>query len=259
MKKQLVVLITGIMGMMMGSMPNAICAETVRMGYFEIKPHMYQDSKTGKPAGASIRYFESIAKEMGYDVEWTEPLPFPRLIYYLQEGTVDGSLVITKNPEREEFLHYPERAYHSIQTVFVLRKDNKLGKIESIADVRGYRVGFLQGGNLTEFVRENMDKLKMEFIPGSNWTKSNLLKLINGRLDAVYDLNESTMLYEAKILGIQDQIKIIPLPEPPGHLFAVFSKKSEKGQTLAEKYTRVAAESGLQYKDLLDREFREVE
>jgi len=102
MKKQL--FMVWFMGLLLCSGAGTLYAETVRMGYFEIKPHMYQD-KTGKPAGASIRYFESIAKEMGYDVEWTEALPFPRLIYYLQEGSVDGTLVITKNPEREEFLY----------------------------------------------------------------------------------------------------------------------------------------------------------
>jgi len=248
-----------ITGMLLVSVPATLCAETVRMGYFEIKPHMYEDSKTGKPAGASIRYFESIAKEMGYEVEWTEVLPFPRLIHYLKEGTVDGSLVITRNPEREEFLYYPQRSYHPAHTIFVLRKDNKLEKIESIEDVKGYRVGFLLGANQTKFIKDHPDDLKMEYIPGQNWVKSNLLKLINGRLDAVYDLNESTMPYEAKILGIQDQIKIIPLPEPPGQLFTVFSKKSEKGSTLVEKYNRVSAESKLRYSDLTDKEFRDIE
>jgi len=125
--------------------------------------------------------------------------------------------------------------------------------------VKGYRVGFLQGGNLTKFITEHKDVLKMEYIPGQNWTKSNLLKLMKGRLDAVYDLNENTMLYEAKVLGIQDQIKIVLLPEPPGELFTVFSKKSEKGKTLVEKYNSVSAKSGLQYSGMIDREFREIE
>ncbi len=257
MKKQLfMVWITGIL---LCSGSHTLWAETVRMGYFEIKPHMYLDSKTGKPAGASIRYFESIAKEMGYDVEWAEALPLPRLLQYLKEGNIDGTLVMTKNPEREEFLWYPDSPYHLMRPIFVVKKDNKLEKIESIADVKGYRVGFLLGGNLTKFIRDHTDDLKMDYIAGQIWAKSNLLKLITGRLDAVYDLNENTMPYEAKLMGIQDQIKIILLPEPPMPLFTVFSKKSERGKALVEKYNSVSAKSGLQYSEMIDREFREIE
>ncbi|WP_124330654.1 hypothetical protein [Desulfonema ishimotonii] len=44
-------------------------AETIRMGYFDIKPHQYQTEITGRPQGATVRCFEKIARKMGYDVE----------------------------------------------------------------------------------------------------------------------------------------------------------------------------------------------
>ncbi len=234
-------------------------AENVRMGYFEIRPHMYPDGKSGKAAGASARYFEMLAKEMGYDTEWAGPLPFPRLIHYLQEGRVDGSLVIWKNPEREKFLHYPAHPYHMPYTIFVVKKDNPLEKISSIDDVKGYRVGFLQDANLTPFIKENISDLKLDLISGQDWVKNNLLKLTHGRLDAVYDINEATMPYEAKKMKIADRVKILPLPEAPGKLFVVFSKKAEKGKMLAEKYQKTAEALNLHYQDFLDQEFRMIE
>ena len=42
----------------------------IRMGYFNLPPHQYNQGKSTVPSGAAVFYFEKIADEMGYDVQW---------------------------------------------------------------------------------------------------------------------------------------------------------------------------------------------
>jgi polar amino acid transport system substrate-binding protein len=233
-----------------------VSAETIKMGFFEIKPHLYEDKTSKKPDGASIKFFDEIASKMGYHVEWIGPLPFLRLIQNLKDGTIDGSVLLTKSNERTDYLYYSDSPYHLVQSIFVLKKDNKLEKITSIDDVKGYSVGCLKGINQTKFVKDNTDKLTLDYLHGDTWASQNLNRLVAGKIDAVYDLNSHTLLFEAKLLKLDDQIKILSLPEPPVGVYSVFSKKSEKGQMLLQKYNEIVKESNLNYSDFLEKEFK---
>lgn len=210
------------------------------MGYFNLVPHIYFDRSHQTLTGAAIDYFTRVAAAMGYDVEWTGPLPFPRLMRYLKEGKVDGSLMMNKNPEREAFLFYPEAPFHWVRRILVVRHTNPLVHISSIDDIRGYRIGFMEDAHLSPFIKNNRDKITLELIGGHDWVKQNLLKLDIGRLDAVYDLNAETMRYTAKLLKMQDRIRILPLPEPPGGVHVVFSKTAPEGLRLLALYEREA-------------------
>lgn len=122
---------------------QAMAAGKIKMGYFNLVPHIFFNKGTQKIEGASFDYFTAVASAMKYEVQWIGPLPFPRLIRYLKTGTVDGSLMMNKNPERESFLLYPEMPYHWVQRILVVRKENKLNKIKSINGVIAYRIGFM--------------------------------------------------------------------------------------------------------------------
>ncbi len=215
---------------------SATAAEKIKMGYFNLIPHMFYDATSQKLQGASIDYFTAAASTMGYEVEWLGPLPFPRLIRYLKDGIVDGSLMMNKNPEREAFLLYPELPYHWVQRILVVKIENKLDKITSINDVLGYKIGFMKDAHLSPFIKDNMEKITLELIGGQDWVQQNLLKLKLGRLDAVYDLNAETMRYRAKQLNMDDTIKILKIPESSGGVNIVFSKASPKGRVLLERY-----------------------
>lgn len=82
-------------------------AETIRMGYFEIRPHMYTSETTGLPAGATVSLFEKVAGKMGCEVTWVGPLPHARLVYYLEKcELIDGDPIMSKTPDREKFLFF---------------------------------------------------------------------------------------------------------------------------------------------------------
>ena len=221
-------------------------AETIRMGYFEISPHMYTSRTTGLPAGATVTFFETVARKMGYDVIWVGPIPHARLVYYLEEGEViDGDPIMSKTPEREKFLCFPDTPFYLAKPNFVVKRDSPLTKINTIDDVKGYTLGQFSKAANSQFVTKNKSFFKFEIISGAGDTfKQHLKILFADRVDAIHTLDEFSMLYEAKKLNLDKQIKILFLPEPPLPFYSVFHK-SENGKMLAEKYDIAIKELGL--------------
>lgn len=239
-------------------------AETIRMGYFPLPPHAYIVKGKEKPQGASIVYFEMLASRMGYDIEWIGPLPLPRLIMYLAKGMgkntekLDGTIHFPKNDEMQKILYYPDQAYYQMQAIFVVKADNPLAEIRSINDIRGYRVGLLQVPVPGRFILENQDELHLERIPGVKWGEQNLKKLLTNRVDAVYDLNQYSVPFEAIRLQIDEHIKVLSLPEPTMGAYVMFAKTSGKGKILLKRYNSVAQFLTIDYHELIKKEFAGV-
>ncbi|WP_084681025.1 substrate-binding periplasmic protein [Desulfospira joergensenii] len=211
-------------------------AESIRMGCFEIPPHIYSSS-TGLPAGAAVNFFKIVAKKMGWDIVWLDPLPPARLIEYLKDGKeIDGAPIIARTFEREKFLHYPKNHFYLAKPNFVVRKNNPLIRIDSAKDVGGYVVGQFSRAAYSKFVIENKALFKFDIIsPGKCLVEQHLNKLILGRIDAVHTLDEFSLSFEAKRLGMDAKIKVLLLPEPPHPFYSVFCK-NEKGKKLARQY-----------------------
>lgn len=234
-------------------------ADIIKMGYFNLKPHLFVNENHDTSEGAAIAYFNASAKKMGYEVEWVGPLPFLRLMNYLEEGTLDGSLMIAKNEEREKFLHYSASPYYAVQSILVLRKEHPLDLIASIEDVKGFRIGSLSGVNLSPFMKRHADQFRFDFIGSENWFEQNLQKLLLGRIDAIFGQNAITPLYEATILDKSDYIKILALPEPPNHVYVVFSKRSPIGNLLLDLYNGLSRTADLHYEDYVENELLKIE
>jgi ABC-type amino acid transport substrate-binding protein len=228
-----------ILCLFLSSLYQSACAESVRIGYFQHPPHQYVN-KDGKPEGATITYFEQIATKMGYEVNWVGPLPLIRLLVYIKEGTqLDGTAHLVKNPEFVNYMYYGDKPYHFARSILVVKKENKLNKIKSIDNIKGYNVLYLKGHSPSKFIQENILNLKISLIipHKSMWQKS-LRMLTIGRVDAVYDLNEFSLPFVAKTMNISDKIKTLLLPEPLQAVYVAFSKNSPRGKLLIEKYNK---------------------
>lgn len=142
-------------------------ADNIRMGYFELRPHMYKSKTTGRPAGAAITFFEKIARTMGCDVTWVGPLPHARLVSYLKKGElIDGDPIMSFTADREKYLYFPETPFYLAKPNFLVRKDHPLIKIDSAEDVKGFVVGqFSQAAN-SKFVMDNYSFFKFDVIAG---------------------------------------------------------------------------------------------
>jgi ABC-type amino acid transport substrate-binding protein len=238
-------------------------AETIRMGYFEIRPHIYTSETTGLPAGAIVTFFNVVVKKMGYDVIWVGPLPHARLVNYLETGNViDGDPIMSMTAERKKFLYFPENHFYLAKPNFVVMKNNPLTKIDSADDVSGYVVGQFSKAAHSKFVIKNKSLFTFDIVStGKFMVEQQLNKLVARRVDAIHTLDEFSLFYEAKRLGMDAQIKVLPLPEAPLPFYSVFCK-NEKGKRLAQQFDRAIKELGFtsdHYIELIQHEFNALD
>ena len=240
-----------------GSIYQANAENIIKMGYFSLPPFHYFDESISQPKGAAIEYFNALALKMGYRVEWVGPLPLLRLSNKLENGDLDGTIGFTKFQPLTDYLYYTDKILYFAQPSIMVKKENPLTQIDSIEDIKGYRIGsnISISGYHTPLIDKNTDLLKLEKLRGEKWLEQNIKKLISERVDAVFDRQPYSMFFASIQQEVDNQIKIIPVPDLPSPMYVVFSKISEKGFTLLEQYNAIAFQFDLNYIELVEKEF----
>lgn len=222
-------------------------AETLRMAWFVVHPHVFASPDGKSPIGPSVELFSQIAKRMGCKVEWVGPLPLSRLGSEQKSAIgslrLDGTFLHIKTPAIERYLLYPRAPYFIGHPSLAVLATNPLTRIRGIEDIRGYRIGFVKTASLSypPIILANRNVLILDNLSGENWTSRNLQKLLANRLDAVYERNQYTLAFQAAVDGIADQVKILDLPgEAIPHYF-VFHRNSKRASGLLDRYEEAVA------------------
>ncbi len=162
------------------SFPAVSDAETLRAGYFMHPPHHYKTDK-GVVRGATVAYFSMVAQKMGFDIEWVGPLPFSRMLAMLKRGELEIYPHAIRNPEWEEFLYFPDQHYHYAQPVLAVKKNSPLDKVETINDIRSYKIDWHKNIPASPFIKNNTRHLKLYIIPNQKkiWEMF-LLRVVKG-------------------------------------------------------------------------------
>ncbi len=237
---------------------SAIAGEKIRMGYFMLQPHTYNEIQDGPAKGAGIAYFNKVAKEMGYEVEWVGPLPLPRLTEYLRNGKVDGTIGFPKFSLFEKFLDYTGTPVYMAQPSLGISTSKSLSSIGKIGDIKDFRIGFIKSksGKTTPLIDNNRSAITLREFHGNKWMEQSIKMVNKGRLEALYDRQQYTMRYVAAQHKLADKIRILPMPAKPSPMFIAFSKKSPKGaKKLVDLVNTAAPKVKANYVTLLEKEF----
>ncbi len=235
--------------------------EVLKMGYFMLQPHTYSEGKDAPAKGAGIEYFNNVAAEMGYKVEWVGPLPLPRLTEYLREGKIDGTVGFPKFPVFEKFLYYPQQHVYMAQPSLGVSVKNSVAKVQSVNDIKGFRIGFVKSksGRTTPMIDKNKAQVSMKELSGVGWMEQNLKKLDKGRLDALYDRQQYTMRYVAASLKLSDKVKVVPIADKASPMYVAISKSAPNdGKKLLEKLQQHLPKVKIDYVNLLEKEIAAV-
>ena len=223
--------------------------ETLRIGYWNIPPHV-----TGvvdqKPQGAAISYFdEYIAPHLELTVTWDEKIiPPTRLMDQLRKGQKDAMIFLGKTKERTEWLHYPE-PYLEIPQTLAFINNHPIDRIIDVSDLYDLTAGFLIGGRLPDVLQD--DKIKYDLIAGEQLFQRNVEKLLIGRIDAIYAPLTIALVNIIKQMEVSDKVKLIPIEFlDPVLIYTVFSKETVS-ETVVEKYNNAlkAANKEQKYTD----------
>lgn len=235
-------------------------AETIRMAWFAVPPHVTVSADGKTPKGPTIELFNMIAAKMECTVEWVGPYPISRVGQEQKagSGTLDGTILHIKTTAVEPYLLYPGRAYFVAHPCIAVRADSPLRKVWSIDDIIGYRIGFVKMLSLSypPMIYNNLDKVVIDDLTGDNWTSRNLARLLLGRIDAAYERNQHTLPYQAALDGITGRIRVIELPTEPIQHYYVFHRNSPKAKKLLELYERAVSGMNIDYDAMVRAEIR---
>ncbi len=149
-----------------------------------------------------------IFKKAGLKAEY-QNVPFSRALAGLENGTYTGLLAVS--PGRENFV-YPDNSMGDAKNDFFIRKDFNW-KWDGLASFNNVIFGAIADYEINEeiidpYINANKENLKrVQLVFGSNALKSNILKLVNSRIDVIFD-DELVVIYTAREIGVADKIKI---------------------------------------------------
>ncbi|MFH0977179.1 MAG: transporter substrate-binding domain-containing protein [Spirochaetota bacterium] len=224
---------------------SSFSKEKINIGYFSLEPHTI--SENNKHLGAIIEFWEKyIAPEMNVELNWRGPLPPLRLFKSLENGEVNVIALLAKNPDRVKIFDFPNESFFIMEAGIAVTSDSKLNKINSVNDLFSLNLGFFQDGFIPPTLRDK--RIKWNLVPATDWQTTNFNKLIAKRIDAAFNPESLSLIYEAKRLNIKNKVKILVIPNTKSELYSVFTKK-DNGKYL-KKYNQIISDKGIKEKYL---------
>jgi polar amino acid transport system substrate-binding protein len=209
-------------------------ADEIRVGVFVHAPNVFAHADTGVPYGPTVDYIRAVIAEMGHQANITV-MPLSRVIKGLETGEIDCALDLSRTPEREKFLFFPDMPSLVFKPSLTVLAGSKLSRVVSANDLEGLRIGYLAGASPGPFF-ENAKNIRYELISGDTWVRQILGMLIAGRVDAALDQNAYSYLAEAKRQGLENRIRVIELPGGGTGFYVTFSKKSPNAPLWLTQY-----------------------
>ncbi len=199
-------------------------------------PFTYVDEK-GNLTGYDVEVVKAIAKKANLDVKF---LPTPWDSMFLGLETKKFDLIanqIGKNPDREKKYLFSDS--YLISGAQIIVKGDRTGTINSLADLKGFKVGTGVGSNYSKIL-EDYNNAKKEFeIKYYDGNLTTVLQdIVAGRLDATLN-DRLTVGYNVKQLGLN--VKLVGKPIALVPSFFVF-RKDKDGEELKVKFDKALAE-----------------
>lgn len=188
----------------------------------------YSEGESGKTptGGFFIEVANAVFEKMGVKTE-IMLYPWKRCLVYMEDGTADILLGVTKTAEREAFMAYTDPLIVDRVVLFYSKEKFKDGfSWEKFEDLKGIRIGVTAGYNYGDEFSKAEKELGLDTDPAEGEVK-NFQKLTMGRTDVFicYEISGKSIL--EKDAKLQEQVGMVEKPvlaELPFYL--AVSKKS---------------------------------
>lgn len=214
----------------------AALADTLKVGFHHLPVHAYLDD-AGQPTGAAVSYFKGLADKMGVDTVSFQQLPLGRLLVLLESGEIDAALFMGKTPDRVAKFYFPPVPYYLAQPAVAVATTSPLMRVQTADDLKGLKIGVFKEGYQSSSIQKNSQTLELAM--GDNIDLRNLQRTLMGRLDAIYSPDIAILRSLVYELGVEQRIRILPLPDPALGVYTIFSSKA--AARYGAKYTETLA------------------
>lgn len=173
--------------------------KVVRVGWYD-STFCYRD-QFGRRCGIDYEYQQKISAYTGWVFEYVED-SWPRLFQMLKEGKIDLLSDVSYNPEREEFMFFPDLAMGTESYYIYIDAENRELAADNLASFNGKRIGVNQGSVQEGFLKDWAERngVSFEVIPLDVDEDESMGMLIRGELDGY-----------ASIFTFSSEQKVVPV------------------------------------------------
>lgn len=200
----------------------AVAQQKLKAGYFTLEPFAMQEGS--KATGLGVDFLrEKVAPAVGGEIEFLA-LPILRMLGDLETGGLDMAVLLGKNPERDAKYRFAAQPYHIDRCVIAVAAASPLTKIVATSDLAGKTISISKGGARCPSLAKGGDFTLDDLVVGNNLVEQLLRKVAGGRVDAAHIPSEMSFRYVAQKAGMDKEIRLVELPDPPQPLYTVFRK-----------------------------------
>ncbi|MBS1972246.1 MAG: transporter substrate-binding domain-containing protein [Bdellovibrionales bacterium] len=200
---------------------SALCQkmETLKIAIYDFRPHVFVDAGETVPTGAAIEFLtETLDIDGQYQIQWVVS-PFSRFLADMKSGKADMGIFLAKTPDREQSFRYSDHSIFTTDSGIILPKDVAFTDLKSI---KGQVLGHTQGSVEPDYFKGT--EIKFDRLSGEDVIERNLRRLKLHRIDGVYVPTFSNGEFLLKKLSMEDQFKIVKIPNTSLELYFVFRK-----------------------------------
>lgn len=215
---------------------NVMAEKKIQIGYFNAPPHIVYDYTTQRVSGAVYDFLTyDIGPLMDVTFIW-EPFPsnMSRLMVMLEEGHLDAIALMAFTPERAQTFFYTIQPFVLTRSTIAVLNGSRLKMIENVEDLIPYTIGYTKNYFISPFMHDS--RIHFDYVHSTNPNLQNLRKLKAGRIDCVYIPDKITFLAMLKDMNMENEVRLLELPEKPIGLYVVFAKEEKE---YAKKYDNV--------------------
>tara|TARA_R110002167_G_scaffold21306_4_gene77654 strand:- start:34 stop:744 length:711 start_codon:yes stop_codon:yes gene_type:complete len=186
----------------------------------------------GKQKGILIEVINEVFARAGYAIE-IELKPWARCLKEVKHGIVDGIFSAFVTPERQSYLTYTNEILIMQSQAFFVPLHSTITFDGDLKKMSNLSIGVINKTSYGPILDKALKDGMFNRIEIAQSSKSNLLKLIAGRIDLIPSYRH-VVLSTAKTLGLEDSIKQLnPTVESiPSYL--AFSKNKDFSQVIID-------------------------
>mgnify|MGYP000047143374 CR=1 FL=1 len=211
--------------------------DVFKAGYFAVPLHTELKGKNSHVA-PGLEYFKLITQKMGISHLSLTEYPLARLLMMAETDKIDAIVLLANTAQRQKRLVFSSVALSNLQPVLVLLQQHPLNQINSVEDLIGLKIGVWQAS-----VKESLlddERIHLSPINGNNAISRNLKRIDANRIDALYNPDLNSILYELRHGRFNQRFKILNLPTQKIDLNTAFSPAGAKRYKAA--YEKALAE-----------------
>lgn len=144
-------------------------------------PYSYGDNRAQPIGGYAIDFMREISKRIDHPVRLSI-LPWLRCLAMNKTGEMDGIMLLTANDDRRRFLYLTEPLLHDANLLWYLHDNPHVADRTNFEELRGLRIGIVEGFNYGEAFAEATNELGLNVEPVPT-VLSNFLRLERGWID----------------------------------------------------------------------------